>query len=61
MKFTSISELTTNGIEIFGTKFLGRKDYRLSFFLSSKKGIQEIFIKTDEDIFEVINRELAVA
>ena len=37
MKFTSISELTNNNIEIFGTKFLGRKDYRLSFFLSSKK------------------------
>ena len=52
MKFTSISELTNNNIEIFGTKFLGRKDYRLSFFLSSKKGIQEIFIKTDEDILK---------
>lgn len=61
MKYKSITELTQAGFEVFGTKFLGKNDIRLSFFLTSKKGIKEVFVKKDEDIFEVINRELAVA
>ena len=38
MKFTSISELTNNNIEIFGTKFFRKKRLQAIFLLIKQKG-----------------------